>query len=394
MRPPSSPRQRECDGNGERNWDRLTRAAGGGDPDATDATVVAQTTAGTYGSFTINAAGVWSYTTTDALDQLNNGQVVTESFTVATTDGGSNTVTVNITGSQDVSTLTSATANLTETNAILTTGGTLVVSDPDATDATVGAQSTAGTYGSCTIKAAGVWSYTTTDALDQLNNGQVVTESFTVATTDGGSNTVTVNITGSQDVSTLTSATANLTETNAILTTGGTLVVSDPDATDATVVAQTTAGTYGSFTINAAGVWSYTTTDALDQLNNGQVVTASDGTLSASRSVAITVQNANEAPVVTSPLSATVVENATGIAYQAAATDPDAGRNAALCALRYRCGTLHDQCGDGRGLLRHRTELRGACRCRSQQRLRPGGDGFRRHPQRLAQRGDHGPEHQ
>ena len=46
-----------------------------------------------------------------------------------------------------------------------------------------------------------------------------------------------MTITGSQDVSTLTSATANLTETNATLTTGGTLVVSDPDATDATVVA-------------------------------------------------------------------------------------------------------------------------------------------------------------
>ncbi|MDP1954215.1 MAG: retention module-containing protein, partial [Polaromonas sp.] len=70
------------------------------------ATVVAQTgTAGTYGSFVINAAGAWTYTTSSALNNLNAGQVVTEVFTVTTTDGASSTVTVNITGSEDVSTL-------------------------------------------------------------------------------------------------------------------------------------------------------------------------------------------------------------------------------------------------------------------------------------------------
>ena len=246
------------------------------DLDATDATVVAQTgTVGSYGTFSIDAAGVWSYSTTDALNQLNDGQVVTEVFNVATTDGGSATVTVNITGSQDVATLTSDTKALTETNAALTTGGTLTLADLDATDATVVPHTgTAGSYGTFSINAAGVWSYSTTDALNQLNDGQVVTEVFNVATSDGGTATVTVNITGSQDVATLTSDTKALTETNAALTTGGTLTLADLDATDATVVPHTgTAGSYGTFSINAAGVWSYSTTDALNQLNDGQVVT-------------------------------------------------------------------------------------------------------------------------
>ena len=75
--------------------------------------------------------------------------------------------------------------------------------------------------------------------MNNLNAGQAASETFTVATTDGGSATVTVNITGSEDVSTLTSATANLTETNAVLSTGGTLSLTDLDATAATVVAQT-----------------------------------------------------------------------------------------------------------------------------------------------------------
>src|SRR5690606_38878200 len=108
--------------------------------------------------------------------------------------------TVNITGTNDDATLTSATQNLTDTDAVLSTGGTLVLTDLDATAATVVPQTAVvGTYGNFTIDAAGVWSYTSTDALNQLNAGQTVTEVFTVATTDGGSASVTVNITGTND---------------------------------------------------------------------------------------------------------------------------------------------------------------------------------------------------
>ena len=221
------------------------------DLDATDATVVPHAaTAGSYGTFGINAAAM--------------------SATAPPTRSTS-----YITGTKNIATLTSDTKALTETNAALTTGGTLTLADLDATDATVVPHTgTAGSYGTFSINAAGVWSYSTTDALNQLNDGQVVTEVFNVATSDGGTATVTVNITGSQDVATLTSDTKALTETNAALTTGGTLTLADLDATDATVVPHTgTAGTYGTFSIDAAGVWSYTTTDALNQLDDGQVVT-------------------------------------------------------------------------------------------------------------------------
>ena len=62
-----------------------------------------------------------------------------------------------------------------------------------------------------------------------------------------------------------------LTETNAVLSTGGTLSLTDLDATAATVVAQTgTAGSYGSFAISSAGVWTYTTSSALLQQRLGK----------------------------------------------------------------------------------------------------------------------------
>src|SRR5206468_1982288 len=54
-------------------------------------------------------------------------------------------------------------------------------------------------------------------------------------------------------------------------------------------------------------------------------VTASDGALSTTKAVAITVTNVNEAPTVTSVGSASFAENAAGTVYTATATDPDAG---------------------------------------------------------------------
>ena len=59
-----------------------------------------------------------------------------------------------------------------------------------------------------------------------------------------------------------------------MLSTGGQLVLTDLDATAATVVVQSdVAGSYGKFSVDATGKWSYVTNDALNQLNAGQRVT-------------------------------------------------------------------------------------------------------------------------
>jgi uncharacterized delta-60 repeat protein len=54
-------------------------------------------------------------------------------------------------------------------------------------------------------------------------------------------------------------------------------------------------------------------------------VIASDGTLTATKAVAITVTNVNEAPVITSAATATFAENGTGTVYTVTATDVDTG---------------------------------------------------------------------
>ena len=129
---------------------------------------------------------------------------MTETFEVATSDGGKASVTVIITGSEDVAQLSSDSKTLTEGDAVLSTGGQLVLTDLDATAATVVEQrDVAGSYGKFSVDAAGKWSYVTNDALNQLNAGQRVTETFEVATSDGGKASVTVIITGTNDAPTL-----------------------------------------------------------------------------------------------------------------------------------------------------------------------------------------------
>ena len=54
-------------------------------------------------------------------------------------------------------------------------------------------------------------------------------------------------------------------------------------------------------------------------------VRASDGSITTSKAVAITVTNVNEAPTVTSAATKSFAENGTGTVYTATATDPDAG---------------------------------------------------------------------
>src|SRR5437667_341626 len=107
------------------------------------------------------------------------------------------------------------------------------------------------------------------------------------------------------------------------LTTGGALTIADVDQGQSSFTAQPgTAGSsgYGSFTLDAAGNWTYTAADgqtAIQQLGAGQSITdsftavSSDGT--ASQLVTVTIHGTNDAPVlsaITQPASAAELANA------------------------------------------------------------------------------------
>ncbi|UNP90184.1 VCBS domain-containing protein [Aeromonas encheleia] len=300
----------------------------GGNLDASDvdssAAFVVQTNvvgSNNYGTFSIDASGAWTYTMNGAHDEFVGGVDYTDSITVATADGTSRVLTVTMHGTNDAAIITgSSTAELTETNAAQSTGGNLDASDVDSSAAFVVQTNVAGSngYGTFSIDASGAWSYTMNGAHDEFVGGVDYTDSITVATADGTSRVLTVTMHGSNDAAIITgSSTAELTETNAALSTSGTLTSDDVDNPDNAFNASTTLGTIGNFAIDAAGAWTFTANGAFDQLNvddsvsETYQVTSVDGTPS---TVKITITGANDGPVA-------VVDTATGTENQTLTID-------------------------------------------------------------------------
>ncbi|MFM2112686.1 MAG: hypothetical protein RLZZ271_1346, partial [Pseudomonadota bacterium] len=149
-------------------------------------TRVISSASGTYGTFTVDANGNWRFTldnSRSSVQALSAGEKVTDCFVVYSIDGTAcKTVTVTITGGNDVAVISgTATGAVTENAATNYTTGKLTVSDADAGEASLNAQSnTNGTYGRFTIDASGNWKYTLDNSRSQtqaLTAGQVVTES-------------------------------------------------------------------------------------------------------------------------------------------------------------------------------------------------------------------------
>ena len=74
-----------------------------------------------YGSYTLTAAGVWTYTLDNsnaAVQALNAGQTLTDTFTVSTVDGTAQLVTITINGANDAAVITG-----TATGTVIEAGG-------------------------------------------------------------------------------------------------------------------------------------------------------------------------------------------------------------------------------------------------------------------------------
>ncbi|WP_421282136.1 VCBS domain-containing protein, partial [Aeromonas taiwanensis] len=286
----------------------------GGDLNATDvdslATFMPQTNvtgSNGYGKFTIAADGTWTYVMDNAHDEFVGGQDYTDSITVATADGTTQVLTVTMHGTNDAALVSSATVALAETNAPVSTTGTLTSDDVDNPDNTFTASSTVGAIGTFSIDAAGAWAFTANSAFNQLNVGDSVTETYNVTSIDGTPSTVQITINGTNDVPTIAGASAGSVQedTNVVggqLTASGSLTIVDVDSGQSSFRPQASvAGTYGTFTLTAAGAWTYSVNNslaAIQALNTGQSLSDSfqavsqDG--SAAQLVSVTIQGLND----------------------------------------------------------------------------------------------------
>ncbi|SUU31869.1 RTX protein [Aeromonas hydrophila] len=285
--------------------------------------------AGALGSLTITEGGAWTYNVDNSKVQyLGEGETKVETFTVASVDGTTHTVTITITGVNDSAVIggtDSGAVTEDETNPTLTETGTLNVTDVDGADEAkfVAGNGTpsAGALGSLSITEGGAWTYNVDNSKVQyLGEGETKVETFTVASVDGTTHTVTITITGVNDAAVITgSDTGAVTEDEStpLLTETGTLSVTDVDGADEAKFqagnGTPSAGALGSLTITEGGAWTYNVDNSKVQyLGEGETkvetftVASVDGT---THTVTITITGVNDAAVITGSDTGAVTED-------------------------------------------------------------------------------------
>jgi VCBS repeat-containing protein len=290
------------------------------DPDPGQSQFVAQPgTPGQHGTFTIDANGNWTYNLTNSdplVQQLGKGETLVEKFTVSSVDGSAqHEVTVTIVGTNDIPTISGVSTGATTEDGASKVTGQLSVADVDIRDShtwTVDSNPR-GAYGFLTVDATGKWTYTVdTQATQALTGGQKVQDTFTVKVDDGhggtATQTITVNITGTNDIPVITPHTSGsdrgLVIEDAQLSAQGKLDITDADQGQAFFKPQTVQDSYGTFTVDANGNWTYTLDNnnpAVQALSGNDTlgprtftVTSQDGTTT--DTVTVNIGGTNDAP--------------------------------------------------------------------------------------------------
>ncbi|MEA3043358.1 MAG: hypothetical protein QOH47_1196 [Sphingomonadales bacterium] len=188
--------------------------------DAWNATASPQDSANGYGTYTVTAAGVWTYTLDDndaAVQALLGAATLTDTFVMTTQDGTPQTVTITIHAQDDAPTARPDAVTTPETTIlngnVLNNNGSGADSDPDSggaitvsavngSGAAVGNQITLGSGALLTVNANGTFSYNPNNAFDTTptaSSGAANTpapDSFTYTLTGGGTATVSITVTG------------------------------------------------------------------------------------------------------------------------------------------------------------------------------------------------------
>ncbi len=331
----------------------FNRAMGDLDIDtrATLSTFVPQTdVSGTYGTFSINADGMWTYDIDNsraATQNLAEGAMADDVFTVVAAARADATaiVTITVTGANEQPTASiSVPTDGATVNAGVPVPLTGIGNDVDTSDlASLRYQwsTTPPNQGSFANDTLATTTWTPSDTAV----GTDVTLTLTVTDASGAANdtataTVTVRVTAATLTISGTNTGAVTEDDNANNTASGALSIATTLA-DATFVPQTNlSGTYGTFSIEANGNWNY-------RLDNADVDTqalAADATATdvftaranarpnVTQQVTLTVAGANDAPTVTidTPVDNAAVDTGNPVTLTATGNDVDTGDEAGL----------------------------------------------------------------
>ena len=225
-------------------------------------------TSTTYGSYTIDAGGLWTYTLNNSspvIQALPAGATLSDSFTVHSFDGTAKLISLTITGTNDAAVIGGVSTGSLVEDVTLSASGALTISDTDSGEASFQAGAAATSYGSYTVDIAGNWVYSLNNAnpaVQALPAGATLSDSFTVLAFDGTTKVVNLTITGTNDAAVIGGVSSGSVVEDVTLTASGALTVSDTDSGEASFQSAAATTTYGSYTIDAAGNWVFTLNNA------------------------------------------------------------------------------------------------------------------------------------
>ncbi len=246
----------------------------------------------------------------------------TLTFVLTVSDGtlsATDEVVITVTGANADATFSGDLAGAVTEDATETTAtGTVTVTDNDGANTVQAQTDAAGTYGTLTIATSGAWTYTLDNAdadTNALAAAATATDAFEIAAADGTEGTVTITVTGANDAPTANAGADTTVAEGASVTLSGT-GSSDPDAGTTLTYswARKSGETNNAVTLTNANTASASFTAPNDIAANVTltfVLTVSDGTLSATDEVVITVTGANAAATFSGDLTGAVTEDAT-----------------------------------------------------------------------------------
>ncbi len=304
-----------------------------------------------YGDFVLTG-GTWVYTLDNnlsAVQALDAGETLTDTHTYTATDSSTRTVTITIDGAEDSAIITGTITGTVAEDANLTASGTLAISDTDTSDNPVSFDDQSSTpgdnsYGNFTMTGSS-WIYTLNSshaAVQGLDAGEILTDSFSFVSSGGAVQLVTITINGTEDAPTLQNSIADQTaaEDSPFDFTFASDVFADVDTSDTL--------SYTASLADDSALPTWLSFDALSRTFNGTPtnadlgilnvkVTANDGSSTVSATFSLTINNTSDAPVIGGDSSATLTEDLdpdTDNLLETSGTltiaDPDAGESSFL----------------------------------------------------------------
>ena len=286
------------------------------------------------GSLTLAANGDYTYSVANSATQsMGAGVTRTDTFTVQSQDGTPKQLSFTIHGSNDAAVIgTPVLVDVTEeVNVVggnLSLSGVLSVSDDDQGQSSfqAGATGAAGNFGTLTFGADGSYTYSVANSATQsLGPNATHVDTFTITSVDGTSQQVSFNIHGAQDAPTLSVATANGAEDNAIPLSISSALVDSGATLSVNISGVPTDATLSHGTKDGAGIWHVDGSDLANlalnpahgfsgTINLSVTATSTDNTspsqLSTSaQTLTVNVAGVADAPTFAADLAIIAVEN-------------------------------------------------------------------------------------